>query len=91
MAEAELSYEQALALFDENLRKLEDGDLSLEAALDAVDKMQVYLRICQQRLDEAKQRIEVRPAGEPAAAAGPEPVAGPEPPPELDETESLFR
>lgn len=87
MAENELSYEQALTLFDENLRKLEDGNLSLEAALDAVDKMQVYLRICQQRLDEAKKRIEVRPAGEPEPA----PAAGPEPPPEPDETESLFR
>ena len=85
MAETELSYEQALALFDENLKKLEDGDLSLEAALDAVDKMQVYLRICQQRLDEAKKRIEVRPAGEPEQARGPEPPAEP------DETESLFR
>jgi exodeoxyribonuclease VII small subunit len=87
MADTDLTYEQALALFDENLKKLEDGDLSLEAALDAVDNMQVYLRICQQRLDEAKKRIEVRPAADPAP--GPEPAS--EPQPELDEPESLFR
>ena len=91
MAETELSYEQALALFDENLKKLEDGDLSLEAALDAVDKMQVSLRICQQRLDEATKRIEVRPAGDSPDASGPEAAAGPEPPPEPDDSESLFR
>lgn len=83
MAETELTYEQALALFDESLKTLEDGNLSLDAALEAVDKMQVYLRICQQRLDEAKKRIEVRPPGEPESAA--------EPPPEMDEPETLFR
>jgi len=83
MTEPELGYEQALALFDESLKTLEDGNLSLDAALEAVDKMQVYLRICQQRLDEAKKRIEVRPAGDPEA--------GGEPPPELEEPETLFR
>lgn len=82
MPDEELSYEQALALFDENLKKLEDGNLSLEAALDAVDKMQVYLRICTARLEEAQKRIEVRPVGE----AEPQPE-----PPGLDEPETLFR
>lgn len=82
MADTELGYEQALALFDESLKTLEDGNLSLEAALEAVDKMQVYLRICQQRLDEAKKRIEVRPAGDAESA---------EPAPEVDDPETLFR
>lgn len=63
----ELSYERALELLDQNLKALEDGNLSLEAALAAVDEARRYLLICQARLDEARKRIEVRPeAGEEA-------------------------
>lgn len=58
----ELPYERALALFDEKLQALENGNLSLEDALTAVDEARVYLRVCEQRLSEAKSRIEVRPA-----------------------------
>ncbi len=57
----ELSYERALELLDEKLKLLEDGDLSLDAALAAVDEARAYLKICEQRLDEARKRIEVRP------------------------------
>ena len=56
-----LSYERALELLDQKLKALEDGDLSLDEALGAVDEARVYLRTCQQRLDEARARIEVRP------------------------------
>jgi exodeoxyribonuclease VII small subunit len=57
----ELSYERALELLDEKLKLLEDGDLSLDAALAAVDEARAYLKICEQRLEEARKRIEVRP------------------------------
>jgi exodeoxyribonuclease VII small subunit len=57
----QLSYERALELLDQKLKALEDGNLSLDEALDAVDEARTYLRICQARLDEAKARIEVRP------------------------------
>jgi exodeoxyribonuclease VII small subunit len=56
----QLSFEQALGLFDKRLRELEDGDLALDQALKAVEEMSEYLRICEARLDEAKQKIEVR-------------------------------
>jgi exodeoxyribonuclease VII small subunit len=59
----ELSYEQALELLDRKLKVLEDGDLSLDAALSAVDEARTYLRVCEQRLEEARKRIEVRPEG----------------------------
>jgi len=59
----ELSYEQALELLDRKLKVLEDGDLSLDAALSAVDEARRYLRVCEQRLEEARKRIEVRPEG----------------------------
>jgi exodeoxyribonuclease VII small subunit len=59
----EMTYEQALELLDRKLKVLEDGDLSLDAALSAVDEARTYLRICEQRLEEARKRIEVRPEG----------------------------
>lgn len=57
----ELTYEQALVKLDEKLKLLEDGDLSLEDALQAVDDARIYLRICTERLDAARKKIEVRP------------------------------
>jgi exodeoxyribonuclease VII small subunit len=57
----ELSYEQALEKLDQTLKVLEDGDLSLEAALKAVDEARVYLKICTERLEAARHKIEIRP------------------------------
>jgi exodeoxyribonuclease VII small subunit len=56
----DLSYEQALEKLDNQLRLLEDGNLSLDDALKAVDEARVYLKICTERLEAARQRIEVR-------------------------------
>lgn len=57
----ELTYERALELLDQKLKALEDGDLSLDDALSVVDEARTYLKICEQRLEEARKRIEVRP------------------------------
>ena len=57
----ELTYEQALAKLDEKLKLLEDGDLSLEDALKAVDDARVYLKVCTERLEAARKKIEIRP------------------------------
>ena len=57
----ELSYEKALEKLDQTLKLLEDGDLSLEAALKAVDEARVYLKICTERLEAARHKIEIRP------------------------------
>ena len=67
----ELTYERALELLDQKLKALEDGDLSLDEALTAVDEARMYLRVCYDRLEEAKKRIEVRPE----ARAEPRPEA----------------
>jgi exodeoxyribonuclease VII small subunit len=56
----DLSYEQALEKLDEQLKLIEDGNLSLEDALNAVDQARVYLKICTERLDAARKKIEVR-------------------------------
>lgn len=56
----DLTYEQALEKLDEQLKLLEDGNLSLDDALNAVDQARVYLKLCTERLDAARKRIEVR-------------------------------
>jgi exodeoxyribonuclease VII small subunit len=61
----DLTYEQALEKLDSQLRLLEDGNLSLEDALKAVDEARVYLKICTERLEAARKRIEVRAENEP--------------------------
>ena len=64
----ELTYEQALEKLDEKLKLLEDGELSLEDALKAVDEARIYLKVCTDRLEVARRKIEVR--AEPETAAG---------------------
>lgn len=61
----QLTYEQALEKLDEQLKLLEDGDLSLEHALKAVDEARVYLKVCTERLEAARKKIEIRPEPEP--------------------------
>jgi len=56
----DLSYEEALEKLDTQLKLLEDGNLSLEDALKAVDEARVYLKICTERLEAARKKIEVR-------------------------------
>lgn len=61
----QLTYEQALEKLDEQLKLLEDGNLSLDDALKAVDQARIYLKICTERLDAARKKIEVRGEPEP--------------------------
>jgi exodeoxyribonuclease VII small subunit len=60
----EVTYEQALERLDDKLKLLEDGDLSLEDALKAVDEARIYLKICTERLEVARKKIEIRPEPE---------------------------
>jgi len=57
----QLTYEQALEKLDQKLKLLEDGDLTLEDALKAVDEARVYLKVCTERLEAARKKIEIRP------------------------------
>ncbi len=61
----DLTYEEALEKLDNQLKLLEDGNLSLEDALKAVDEARAYLKICTERLEAARKKIEVRGETEP--------------------------
>ncbi len=61
----ELSYERAVDLFDAQLRILEEGDLTLDEAIKAVDEAGRLLRTAERKLEEARARIEVRPPASP--------------------------
>jgi len=68
----DLSYEQALARLDEVLHSLEDGRLTLEEAIAAVARGRQYLQLCQDKLEEARQKIEtMRVTEEPITEEGP--------------------
>jgi len=61
----ELTYEQATDKLEETLKRMESDKLSLDEAVKAAEDAQKYFRICVQRLDEARKRIEVRAETEP--------------------------
>ena len=65
----ELTYEQALELFDARLRALEEGNLTLEQAIAAVAEGRRYLKICEAKLEAARHKIEVRPEPQPVTLA----------------------
>lgn len=66
----EVTYEKALELLDRKLRELEDGQLSLDDSLKAYEEAKRYLKLCHERLEAARGRIEVR--GEAAAPSAAE-------------------
>ena len=72
-ATGDMSFEEALERFDGRLRALEEGRLSLEDAILAAEQASVYLRVCEERLEAARRRVEVR--AEPGAP-GPLPEEG---------------
>lgn len=55
---SDLSYEDALGRLDEVLRALEDGALTLEETIAAVARGRQYLQLCQDKLEQARQKIE---------------------------------
>jgi exodeoxyribonuclease VII small subunit len=60
VTDSELTYEQAIDRLEETLKRMESDKLSLDEAVKAAEDAQRYFRICVQRLEEARKRIEVR-------------------------------
>lgn len=52
-------FESALARLEEVVRRLEGGDLTLEDSLKAFEEGIQWSRVCEQRLTEAKGKVEV--------------------------------
>ena len=65
MTDTELTYEQALQRLEETLKRMESDKLTLDDAVKAAEDAQLYFRICVQRLEEARKKIEVRAETEP--------------------------
>ncbi len=59
MAEKKQTFESSLQDLEKIVRKLEDGDLSLEESLKLFEDGVKISRECQERLNQAERRIEV--------------------------------
>ncbi len=59
MAEKKQTFESSLGDLEKIVRKLEDGDLSLEESLKLFEDGVKLSRECQERLNQAERRIEV--------------------------------
>lgn len=59
MAKKKESFENSLGELEKIVRRLEDGDLSLEESLELFEKGVKLSRECRERLTQAERRIEV--------------------------------
>ncbi len=53
------SFEEALAVLEESVQRLEAGDLKLEEALEVFEKGVAASRTCGQWLDQTRERVQV--------------------------------
>jgi len=52
-------FEEALAELEGIVRKMEDGDLSLDESLDAFERGVGLVRFCRKKLDDAQRKVEL--------------------------------
>ncbi len=67
---AALSFEDALRALEDIVRKLESGEVPLDATMDLYERGEKLRKHCQARLDAAQLRIEKIVAGVEGQAAG---------------------
>lgn len=67
---AALSFEDALRALEDIVRKLESGEVPLDATMDLYERGEKLRKHCQARLDAAQLRIEKIVAGADGQAAG---------------------
>jgi len=53
------SFEEALTQLEDSAARLEEGDLSLEEALQVFERGVAASRLCARHLDQARQRVQV--------------------------------
>jgi exodeoxyribonuclease VII small subunit len=67
----DLTFEQAFAELEENVRKLEEGGLTLDEGIALFERGQALATHCNQQLDEAELKIkQITPEGEVAFDEG---------------------
>ena len=59
MNKKEIQFEEAMLTLEESIRKLESGELSLDDSLGEFEKSISLVKICQAKLEGAKQRVRV--------------------------------
>lgn len=67
---AALSFEEALRALEDIVRKLESGEVPLDATMDLYERGEKLRKHCQARLDAAQLRIEKIVAGADGQATG---------------------
>lgn len=70
---AALSFEEALKALEEIVRKLESGEVALDATIELYERGEKLRKHCQTRLNSAQARIEQVVAGVDGKAAGTHP------------------
>ncbi|MEQ8443583.1 MAG: exodeoxyribonuclease VII small subunit [Alphaproteobacteria bacterium] len=68
-----LSFEQAMTELESLVRRLEGGEIDLEESIDAYERGMALKRHCQEKLDQAKARIDKITVG-PDGNVGTEPA-----------------
>ena len=54
-----ISFEDAMAILEESVNKLEQGELTLDESLNIYEEAIKLVSVCNQRLDSAKQRVQL--------------------------------
>ena len=62
-----ISFEEALAEFESTVKTLEGGALSLDDSLAAFEKAIGLVKVCNEKLEAAKQRVRILTEGEDGA------------------------
>jgi exodeoxyribonuclease VII small subunit len=66
----EISFESAFAELEDVVRRLEEGELSLEEAISMYERGQALARQCQAQLDQAELRVSELASSDPLSAPG---------------------
>ena len=59
MSKKEIAFEEAMSSLEESIKKLESGELSLDDSLSEFEKSIALVKICQSKLDGAKQKVRI--------------------------------
>ena len=54
-----ISFEKALADLEKAVGKLESGELTLDASIEEFEKALGYIKLCESKLTEAKDRVRI--------------------------------